>query len=120
MKFVKNHAGRVGKLRVRLQQAGKHPLGEHLQLGGVADAGFVPHAQAHGAAHVFVQGAGQVAGQGTGGHTAGLQQQDAALLVVLPQPRGGQQPEGQASAFARTGLGLQDQAAAQGQGAVHL
>ena len=104
MEFVEDDAAHAGEFGIGQQAAGQHALGDDLQPGPGRDGAFLPHAVAHGLAHVLAQQAGGVPCQGTGSHPARLQQQDLPAL----QPGGLQQPQGHAAALPGAGRGAQD------------
>ena len=104
VEFVEDDAAHAGELGIGQEAAGQHPFGDDLQPGPGRDGAFLPHAVAHGLAHVLAQQAGGVTRQGPGSHPARLQQQDLPAL----QPGGLQQPQGHAAAFPGAGRGAQD------------
>ena len=104
VEFVEDDAAHTGQFGVGQQAAGQHALGDDLQPGPGRDGALLPHAVAHGLAHILAQQAGGVACQGPGSHPARLQQQDLPAF----QPGGLQQPQGHAAAFPGAGRGAQD------------
>ncbi len=80
VKFVEDHTGHTGQLRVVLQPAGQDPLRHHLDPGGLGDLALKTDGVAHGLPHRLSQGLGHIAGRRGRCDTARLQHHDPSRL----------------------------------------
>ncbi len=100
VELVEDHEAHPLQGRIRLEHAGENPFRDHLDAGLGAHPGVHPHPVAHRAARVLLtQEGGHAAGCGPGGQTAGLQDEDLAIL----QPGLAQEHQGHQGGLAGAG-----------------